>query len=112
MDAGPLVPLSLPLLPETKNWSAEIQAAYESVRRTYNHAIRVLRADGADPTRIAFHVDAILSNAIPILQALVPDIDSDDNLESLPVEWLANVATQLGRAVTNLEHLGTTVNEQ
>lgn len=115
MDTGPSLPLSLPLLPETKNWSTEIRAAYENVQCTYDHAIRVLQADRADPTRIAFHMDAILSNALPILKALIPDNDIanlDDNSESLPVKWLADVAAILGCTVSNLEQLGTTVNEQ
>ncbi|KAG1886264.1 hypothetical protein F4604DRAFT_1917997 [Suillus subluteus] len=110
---SPSLLLSLPLLPETKNWSAEIQIAYENVQHMYNHAIQVLQADEADPTHIAFHVDAISSNALPILEALVPDsdINSDDMLESLPVKWLADVATILGCVVSRLEHPGTTVNE-
>lgn len=113
------MPLSLPLLPETKNWSAEIQAAYENIQHTYDHAIRVLRAEGADPTRIAFHVDAISSNALPILEALTPnasntdsDSESDEMSESLPVKWLADVAMVLGCVVSGLEHLGTTANEE
>jgi hypothetical protein len=36
------MPLSLPLLPETKNWSAEIWAAYKNIQHTYDHAIQVL----------------------------------------------------------------------
>ncbi|KAG1848048.1 hypothetical protein DFJ58DRAFT_796677, partial [Suillus subalutaceus] len=112
---SPSLSLSLPLLPETKNWSAEIQAAYENIQHTYDHAIRVLRADGAEPTRIAFHVDAISSNALPILEALTPDADntdSDEMSESLPVKWLADVAMVLGCVVSGLEHLGTTANEE
>jgi len=109
------MPLSLPLLPETKNWSAEIQAAYKNIQHTYDHAIQVLRVDGADPVHIAFHVDAISSNALLILEALIPDgatVNLDDNLESLPVKWLDDVAAMLGCAVSDLEQLGTTVNEQ
>jgi len=109
------LPLSLPPLPErlgiAGNWSAEIQTAYEIVQRTYNYALRVLRADGADPTRIAFHIDALSTTALPILEALIPDLDGDDST-SLPAEWLVNVATILGCMVSNLECLGKTVNEQ
>jgi len=109
---SPSLPSSLPPLPERAGrWSAEIQAAYETVQRTYDYAIRVLRADGADPTRIAFHMDALSTTALPILEALVPDLD-DDNSASLPVEWLVDVAAILGCTVSNLELLGKTVNEQ
>ncbi|KAG2351552.1 hypothetical protein BDR07DRAFT_1501032 [Suillus spraguei] len=112
--SSPSLPSSLLLLPETRNWLAEIQAAYENIQHTYNNAIQVLRADSADPIHIAFHVDAISSNALPILEVLIPDngIDSDlDTLESLPVKWLAEVATILGCVVSCLEHLVATVNE-
>ncbi|KAG2143308.1 hypothetical protein BD769DRAFT_1661747 [Suillus cothurnatus] len=60
-------------------------------------------------------MDAISSNALLILEVLIPDgatVNLDDNLESLPVKWLVDVAAMLGCAVLNLEQLGTTVNEQ
>lgn len=62
-------------------------------------------------------MDAISSNALPILEALTPDASNTDSeldemSESLPVKWLADVAMVLGCVVSGLEHLGTTANKE
>lgn len=95
-------------------WPAAVREAYKFLESTYNHATHVLLVDGADPTRISFHVDRITSRALPILMELTSDSDEAhiDGLheDTLPEAWLDAVATLLGQVVlSELQSLGTTL---
>ena len=98
---------TFPPLPERDlgPWPPDIQAGYAIVERIYNHASQVLRSDGfPEPTRIAFHVDALESTALPILKALVPDVSAPEE-ECLPQEWVVGAAQQVEMAVQDLQDM-------
>ena len=91
-------------------WPADIHAAHEVIRKAYDHATCVLQSDGfPDPTQVAFHINALSSNALPILEALIPSSASDED-EHLPLEWIVGVAELLGQAVQDLQAMAHIVN--
>jgi len=100
-----------PPLPRHRNgWPADICAAHEIMKRTYEQALDVLRSDGLpDPIRVSFHVDALTSTALPILEALIP-IGTIHEDESLPHEWLMDAARLFGQAVRDLQDMAHVVN--
>lgn len=104
-------PVIFPPLPQHNNgWPADICAAHEIIKRTYEQALDVLRSDGLpDPIRVSFHVDALTSTALPILEALIPGGAIHED-ESLPHEWLMNAARLIGQAVRDLRDMAHVVN--
>jgi len=99
------------LPPHEGTWSASIRTAHAHLENTYNHAIHVLLADGADPTRIAFHIDRITSEALPIVLELASESQHAEGI-GLPGEWLENIAELLGNAVSDLQQLCNTLNRR
>jgi len=112
MDMTPTAQRVFPLLPwhNLGRWPADIHAAHEIVRKTYDHAACVLRSDGfPDPTRVAFHIDALSSKALPLLEALIPSGASHED-KCLPLEWIVGVAELLGQVIQDLQAMGHIVN--
>ena len=103
LDMATAQPMMFPPLPQHNNrWSADICATHEIIKRTYEQALDVLRSDGLpDPIRISFHVDALTSTALPILEALIPGGAIHED-ESVPHEWLMDAARLIGQAVRDL----------
>ncbi|KIM59842.1 hypothetical protein SCLCIDRAFT_9868 [Scleroderma citrinum Foug A] len=99
----------------TAQWPAEVHEAYEVIKKTYDQAVCVLRSDSSsDPTRVTFHIDALSSTALPILEALIPSSISYED-ECLPIEWIVGVARLLGQAVQDLQamaHVANTLEQQ
>jgi hypothetical protein len=90
------LPASFPYLPpHQQSWSANIQHAHQALVDIYSHTLTVLRQD-SDPLRIAYSIDMITSDAIPILTAM----EKDDH--QLPEEWLHAGAILLGYLVVSL----------
>lgn len=98
-------PMAFPPLPQhSLGWSADIHTAHEIVKKTYDEALRVLRSDGfPDPIRVSFHIDALTSTALPILEALPSGAGHED--ECLPDEWVVGVAGLIEQAVQNLREM-------
>jgi len=74
-----------------------VLAAHKYLRNVYDHATRVLHSDGADPTRIAFHVDRISSDALPVLLELASESECQGNV--LPIDWLEGISTLFAEVV-------------
>ncbi|KIK75799.1 hypothetical protein PAXRUDRAFT_171693 [Paxillus rubicundulus Ve08.2h10] len=117
MDHAALIqPPLFPLLPDRNEapWLASVQRAHEMLKNTYNHAVYVLLTDGAEPTRIAFHIYQIKSGALPLLMDLAPVaeglVSGDVACDELLVEWLEDAAKLLGSAVSVLESVATNLN--
>jgi hypothetical protein len=103
--------LSLPSRDPHKTWSANIHAAHRVICNLYRHASAVLHLEDADPAQVSFHINAVTSDALPILQAMEdepPSLFSDASSESsrLPCEWLSAAAQQLGNLVVALRDRG------
>ena len=75
------LPPTLPGLPYTSHhtWSANIQTAHQVLANIYHQAFTVTQqGDAADPLRLAFHIDTITSDAIPILSAIEEEAEAKD----------------------------------
>lgn len=102
--------LAFPPLPQHSlgRWPADIDAAHRTLKKMYDQALYVLRSDDGfpNPTRVSFHIDALTSTALPILEALVPcSSASHDGNEYLPQDWVVSVAELIGKAVRDLQDM-------
>ncbi|KIN95034.1 hypothetical protein M404DRAFT_34491 [Pisolithus tinctorius Marx 270] len=104
--------LVFPPLPQPSlgRWPANIQAAHRTIKKVHNQALYVLQSDSfLDPTWVSFHIEALASTALPILEALLPSSASHED-EPLPQEWLVGVARLIGQAVQDLQDVAQVVN--
>ncbi len=62
--------------------------------------MQVLRQEDSDTIRAAFHIDAITSDAIPILSALEREVETQNII--LPINWIHKSAHLLGNLVNAL----------
>jgi hypothetical protein len=101
------LPEELPQLPHSLlPWSANILSAYQLLSNIYRNARSILRHDAADPLRVAFHIDAITSDAIPVLSAMEVEDNWDlDNGPKLSEEWLVACAEIFGHLVVILRRI-------
>lgn len=90
--------LSLPLHPEQRLWSANVQKAHQLISETYNHATLVLRQENHDPLRLHSLAKKIVDDSLPLLEAL--------HLEIADVEWAEVAAEALARTLVDLERAG------
>jgi hypothetical protein len=98
-----LFPL-LPQLPEGhERWSPNVLESHRTLSELYRHAKNVASQEDLDPLQVAFHVDSLTSDAIPILVALG---SSDVLVETpLPEMWIISAAELLGDTVAELRHV-------
>ena len=121
----PLFPSLPDRLGDNLQWSACVQRAHELLKSTYDHAVHVLLADSANPTQIAFHIDQIKAEAIPLLMDLTPpaanhgeDLNLDDSSDCIQEDelpaaaWLENVTKLLGDTVCMLKSLAKNLDNQ
>ncbi|KIM92304.1 hypothetical protein PILCRDRAFT_118051 [Piloderma croceum F 1598] len=64
---------------------------------TYSHISRVLQQEDSDPVRLNQHTSTIISDTLPILEALEADALGRDSQHGLPAEWLESCAVALGQ---------------
>lgn len=96
--------MDLPALPECEHpWPQNIYAADGIIRNIYNGAIRMLRSNDAEPTRVAYHYDTLSSEALPLLEAIKSD--SSDADHQLLHDWLLACASLVGEAAAMLEDI-------
>jgi hypothetical protein len=53
-------------------WPANLLIAYDTSSDIYRHAYRILNQD-ADPPQLTFHLEAIVADAVPLLEAFEVD---------------------------------------
>lgn len=97
-------PSHFPALPVNENaipWPAMVIAAHEAISDIYAHAARIARQEDSDPLRMIFHIDAITSNAIPVLSAL--ESESNNGFFALSEKWLHDAALLFGDVVVALK---------
>lgn len=83
-------------------WPPQVTSAYEVLKNIYFHAVRISCQEEVDVLQTAFHIDAITSNAIPILSAVEQEVTSGSL--AIPLEWLHQSAFLLGRLVVALQN--------
>ena len=95
------LPTEIPALPDRHDvhvaWSANVSRAHEVMSDVYRHAIRVLRQDDCEPLQLMFHIDAVLSDAIPLLEAL--EESEGETGHKFPKTWLHHCAELYGKLV-------------
>jgi len=94
-------PSIFPPLPEHADgpWPVHIVTAHNLTNDIYVHALRVLD-ENSDPSRAAFHIDAITSDAIPVLSAIEEE-KKNRNIK-ISDDWLFENAKLLGNLVVSL----------
>ena len=98
------LPEEFPQLPEhpdpSQGWLANVYKAHEVMSNVYRRAFRVLCQDESDPLQILFHIDAVSSGAVPLLEALE---NSKAELGfQFSVQWLLDSAELFGKLVLHL----------
>lgn len=63
----------------------------------YRRGIRTLHQDDSEPFQLMFHIDAVSSDAVPLLQAL--EVEPDHQISQ---SWLHDCAEILGQLVLHL----------
>jgi hypothetical protein len=101
---------ALPALPgpwPIPGWSANIQSAYQQLTSIFEHASSVLCHSDSDPLRIAFHINAIASDALPTLCAMEADSQSGPNADEpkLPQDWFSDIAYAFGTLTIALKQM-------
>ncbi len=86
---------SLPVSINGQQWSSAVEEAHTTISHAYNTAYRILREEDNDPVRLRFHCNRILYHSLPLLEALEPEVHSD--------EWVLHGAQILARLVTQLD---------
>ena len=99
-------PPQFPPLPEPTSgqWSPNVRDAHETLAAIYEHAVRVFSQEDSDPTRIAYHIDALSSHGLSLLQALEAESDLNDD-QYVPDDWLRDTGLLLGELVGNMHLL-------
>lgn len=98
------LPDGFPRLPGHPNpsqgWPANVYKAHEVMSDVYRRAFRILRQDESDPLQLLFHIDAVSSDAIPLLEALENSEAELGFRFSMP--WLLDSAELCGKLVLYL----------
>ncbi|KAI6012260.1 hypothetical protein PISMIDRAFT_25874 [Pisolithus microcarpus 441] len=90
----PALPQSLALFPccvSASSWPANVLTAHDMLSDIYYHALQVLNQEDADPLQLIFHLGAIDSDAIPLLQAI-----ADDPVGNELQDWLKHTVALMG----------------
>src|ERR1700683_4672666 len=91
---------SLPALPQADidhPWSSAVHKAHHIMSDTYSHISRILQQEDSDPVRLNLHTSTIISDTLPILEALEAESLRRDSQHGLPTEWLESCAVALGQ---------------
>ena len=96
-------PLPTVVLEGTRQvWPPQVTSAYEVLKNIYSHAVRLSHQEEVDALQTAFHIDAITSNAVPLLSAIEQEVTGGS--VAIPLEWLHQSAQLLGRLVVSLRN--------
>jgi len=91
----------LPPSPTGQGWPSKYIEAHKIVSNIFDHAIQVLNQDKSDTSCIAFHMNAITSDALPLVEAF--ETEGASMSDCLPVEWIHTCARILGWTVLALQ---------
>jgi hypothetical protein len=95
------VPASFPPLSPSALWSGNVLTAHKIISDIYAHAIRAIRQDDTDSSRLAFHINALSSDTLSLLQGLESENGPQNRLTLN--EWLANSTRVLAETVECLK---------
>ena len=83
------IPLSLTPFTLPTQCAHSLLKAHAALATIYRHAVRTLHQEEVDPLQLAFHLNNIQSDAVPLLQVI-------ENSTTELGDWLAKAATQFG----------------
>ena len=89
------MPLS-PLPHSQTPWSIAVGAAYQKLYQIYHTGSSYVNSGNVEAHRLQQYGQSIIADAYPILLLLTETADS----ESLPLEWVENIATEFTRLLT------------
>ncbi|KAG1906385.1 uncharacterized protein F5891DRAFT_1244701 [Suillus fuscotomentosus] len=96
--------MDLPALPEHENrWPQNVYTVEGIISNIYNATIRILRSNDAEPTRVAYHYDALSTEALPLLEAIESDTSPADY--QLLHDWLLVCARLIGEVAAMLKDI-------
>jgi len=92
--------MDFPRLPDSilqPQLSPNTQAAHQILKDIYKHAIAALQQENPDPLQLSSHIDAITSDAVPLLVA----IEEEGTSTGMPLldAWLHKCVKLLGNTV-------------
>lgn len=83
--------MSLPPLPHSQRpWSVAAQTAYQKLYQIYHTGFSYVNSGNVEAHRLQQYGQMIIVDAYPLLLLLTETAES----ESLPLEWIENVATE------------------
>ena len=94
------IPLELPPLPDIGLQHTNMHGAYQIVINVYRHGIRILQQDSPDILQISCQIDAITSNAVPLLEGIKHESEVNDI--PLSENWPLECADLFGEMVWQL----------
>ena len=81
-------------------YPATFLIAYDTLSQIYQYALQVSAQEDANPLQLAFHLDAITSGALPLLEA----IEGDPAATDLEIrEWLVTITVALASIAKRLQ---------
>lgn len=83
-------------------WPPQVTSAHEVLKNIYAHAVRISHQEEVDALQTAFHIDAISSNAIPLLSSIEQEVRGGSL--AIPLEWLHQSARVMGNLVAGLRN--------
>ncbi|KAF5339702.1 hypothetical protein D9758_014882 [Tetrapyrgos nigripes] len=92
--------MSLPSLPVLDiPWSSAVYSANEILRESYRTASNLLSLSSPDPQRLAYHLQNIAREVVPLLSDLADCAEE----EGLPLAWLNQCADRFGTLLVQLD---------
>jgi hypothetical protein len=88
----------LPHRPDGTQWSLNVYNAYQIASDLFRHASQALQLEDSEVQRLSFHIDSLIDDCVPILEALEAHAD----VEGLPICWLHSCAEAVGNVLVNL----------
>lgn len=99
MDALPSLFPPLPPCPsESGLWEPSVRESRDRIATEYERIHMLLQQEGCDPLQISYHIDNVVNDSVPLLEAMELD-------EQVPIEWLHTGAKLLGEVVCRLKDM-------
>jgi hypothetical protein len=104
-----LLPMSLPPLPPSDQpWSVAVREAYRQLNNTYQTASSYVASESLEAHRLQQYGNTIITDAYPLLLLVAQSAES----ESLPEEWIENVADEFQSLLALIKDRWTSANEE
>jgi uncharacterized membrane protein YjdF len=101
--------MSLPPLPPSHQpWSAAIRNAYQQLNHAYQTAFSYVASESLEAHRLQQYGNTIITDAYPILLLVAQSAES----ESLPEEWIENVADDFQSLLALIKDRWTSAKEE